>query len=83
MTTELVKALENLPKHGISGYEWECSACHYHWDVIYDGDPEACVVCGHRTMDNPGSYVDDDGHPCDHDRLIDLDRALEVVRGNA
>ena len=83
MSRELVKALEALPKHGISGWEWECSTCHYHWDVAYSDLPENCDVCGHRMLDNGGQYVDDDGYPCDHGRLIDLDRALEVVRGNA
>ncbi len=29
---DLLRAIESLPIHTISGYEWECAECEYNWD---------------------------------------------------
>lgn len=77
--------IEALPVHSISGYEWECDGCHYHWakrEVIVPFQesrviPYDCDTCGVAVTQDEN--VDRDGVPCDHDELLLRSQVLEAI----
>jgi len=71
--SRLRAALEGLTVHGISGYEWECDACHYHFMN------RSCHISGHGTPDHD-AYVDDAGNECDHGKLLDRTAVLAEIK---
>jgi hypothetical protein len=45
----ITAAIEALPVHSISGYEWECANCEYDWDRGTDVDSLG-NPCDHMTL---------------------------------
>ena len=70
-------AIEALPAHSISGYEWECHTCHYH--DVWPGN-NTPLPCGHPRTSGSDEY-DPDGIACDHGNLLDRDRVLAILTG--
>lgn len=48
-TKELIALIESLPRHNISGYEWECDGCDYNWDVGHYQDTDG-NNCDHARL---------------------------------
>jgi hypothetical protein len=68
---DLRAAIEALRVHGIAGYEWECSECHYHFVN------QPCLVTG-KLADADGEF-DSAEAPCDHGALLDRGAVLRVI----
>lgn len=83
MTTR--QKIESLRVHPISGYEWECDECHYHWaerEVITPFVesrvvPRECDTC-HTIITEDGN-VDSLGRPSDHEDLVSRADVLAVL----
>ena len=81
-----LEQVESLPIHVISGYEWECDTCHYHFAYWADGQriPMVCSNCGDDITDaNDVNYYDPSGRLCDHRDLLSRDAVLDILRGAA
>jgi hypothetical protein len=82
----IIAAIKALPSHYISGYEWECDGCHYHWNTRESVEPfvvipRACEECG--KVITRDENVDSTGRPADHDELISRDLVIETIRAVA
>jgi rubrerythrin len=87
--SKLIEAVANLPGHAISGHEWECSSCHYHFDrrpgawrkgsFVRDpgGKPPPCPICGVPQVRD--EEIDTAGNQCDHVDLIDRKLVLQLL----
>ncbi len=78
-----LERIELLPVHVISGYEWECDTCHYHFGHWDNGErvPEVCRYCGDDiTADNDCNYFDPSGRACDHRDLLSREAVLDILK---
>jgi hypothetical protein len=65
------RSLASWRVHSISGYEWECDECHWHFQG------RECWRTG-VVADRDGE-VDGAERPVDHDRLVSLDQVLALL----
>ena len=68
-----IERIKALPVHRISGYEWECYECHYHFVG------RACSITGEVATED--GEVDSGCQPSRHSELVERDDVLaELAR---
>ena len=70
--SKILTEIEALPVHSISGYEWECGVCHFHFAH------RECWSSGVKA-DIDGE-VDPDERPVDHGELLSRAQVLMIIR---